>query len=56
MIAVILVLLILLALGGGIWVNNLIWILAIALIVFLILGYAGGPPAGGGPRRFYGRW
>lgn len=57
MVALVALVLILALLGGlGFAVHVLWYVLIVALLLWLIGFFVGGVPAGGGGRRWYGRW
>ncbi len=57
MVALIALVLILALLGGlGFAVHVLWYVLIVALLLWAIGFFIGGAPAGGGGRRWYGRW
>ena len=57
MVALLALVLILAIFGGLGFAVHLLWIvLVIAILLWLIGFFVGGMPAGGGRRRWYGRW
>jgi hypothetical protein len=57
MVALLALVLILAIFGGLGFAVHLLWIvLVIAVLLWLIGFFVGGMPAGGGRRRWYGRW
>jgi hypothetical protein len=57
MVALLALVLILAIFGGLGFAVHLLWIvLVIAVLLWLIGFFVGGVPAGGGRRRWYGRW
>jgi hypothetical protein len=56
MLAVLLVLLLILLLGGLGFALHALWWIAIALLVVWLIGWAFGAAESGSRRRWYGRW
>lgn len=57
MAVVLLILLIAIILGGLGFAVHILWWIALAVLVLWLLGFlVGGATAGGGRRRWYGRW
>ncbi len=57
MIALIALLLIIVILGGLGFAAHVLWFVLIAAVILWVLGFfVGGVEAGGGRRRWYGRW
>jgi hypothetical protein len=57
MVALVVLLLILAIFGGLGFVVNVLWLVLIAAVILWLLGFMlGGVEAGGGRRRWYGRW
>lgn len=55
-VAILLLLLLFVAFGGG-FAANWLWFVALVLLVLFVAGFfMGGAPVDGGPRRYYGRW
>jgi hypothetical protein len=42
LLAVILILLILFAIGGGVWVSNFLWLLLVIALIVLLVGFLSG--------------
>jgi hypothetical protein len=56
-VALIVLLLILAVLGGLGFAAHVLWFVLIAAVILWLLGFVvGGVEAGGGRRRWYGRW
>ncbi len=57
MVALVILVLLLAILGGLGFAAHVLWyVLVFAVLLWLIGFFVGGAPAGGGHRRWYGRW